>query len=75
MRERRTGLKRTLRDEERPLCARGLDPTVDDDSVVLACEFGGEFPQKNTDSATYTFLTCRDSVARPSPVSRQTYGR
>ena len=48
-------LKRQFREQGRPLRSRGPDPTVDD-SVVLACEFIGEFLQKNTDSAIFRYL-------------------
>ena len=50
-----TDLKQQFREEGRPLRARGPDPTVDD-SVILTCEFIGEFLQKNTDSAIFTYF-------------------
>ncbi|MFB6232160.1 MAG: hypothetical protein ABEL04_13500 [Salinibacter sp.] len=50
-----TDFKRQLREEGRPLRARGHDPTVDD-SVVLTCDPVGEFLQKNTDSAIFTYF-------------------
>ena len=48
-------LKRQFREQGRPLRSRGPDPTVDD-SVVLACEFIGEFLQENTDSAIFRYF-------------------
>ncbi|MFB6249548.1 MAG: IS982 family transposase [Salinibacter sp.] len=48
-------LKRQFREQGQPLRSRGPDPTVDD-SVVLACEFIGEFLQKNTDSAIFRYF-------------------
>jgi len=50
-----TDLKRWFREQGCPLRSRGPDPTVDD-SVVLACEFVGEFLQKNTDSAIFRYF-------------------
>ena len=44
-----TDLKQQFREEGRPLRARGPDPTVDD-SVILTCEFIGEFLQKKVKS-------------------------
>ncbi|MCS3757489.1 transposase [Salinibacter ruber] len=71
-----TDLKRQLREEGRSLRARGPDSTVDD-SVVLACEFIGEFPQKNTDSALFTYFRRHHKDLFPSlqKIHRTTFVR